>query len=284
MYGAIIGDIAGSEYEFSPTKDKNFKMFGKECEITDDSVMTTAVAEALLDLTGDEREDDIRDMFVGKMKLWGRRYPRAGYGGHFIMWLMTEDTKPYNSYGNGSAMRVSPVGWLYDDLETTRKMARLSAEVTHDHTEGIKGAEATASAIFMARKGASKEEIKEYIEKEFGYDLDRTCAEIRKDYSFDVTCQGSVPEAIIAFLEGKSYEDVIREAVSLGGDADTQAAIAGSIAEAYYEIPDDLIEKAGKFIPDDVQKIIDWFYKRLKMNDTLARTHGYAIEDFEKLN
>ncbi|MBR6443992.1 MAG: ADP-ribosylglycohydrolase family protein [Firmicutes bacterium] len=263
MYGAIIGDIAGSEYEFSPTKDKNFKMFGKECEFTDDSVMTTAVAEALLDLTGDEKEDDIKDMFVGKMKRWGRRYPRAGYGGRFIMWLMTEDTKPYNSYGNGSAMRVSPVGWLYDDLETTRKMARLSAEVTHDHPEGIKGAESTAAAIFMARNGASKVEIKEYIEKEFGYDLDRTCNEIRPGYYFDVTCQGSVPEAFIAFLEGESYEDVIREAVSLGGDADTQAAIAGSIAEAFYGIPENLKAEADKRMTDDMKKVVKDFYARI---------------------
>lgn len=263
MYGAIIGDIVGSAYEFCATKDKDFTLFADGCEPTDDSVMTAAVAETLLDLKGSEKDQEIMERFARNMKKWGRNYPDAGYGGKFVFWLMMETTAPYNSYGNGSAMRVSPCGWLYDDLETTRKMARLSSAVTHDHPEGIKGAESTAAAIFMARTGSTKAEIKKYIEEEFGYDLDRTCAEIRPDYSFDVTCQGSVPEAIIAFLDGKDYEDVIREAVSLGGDADTQGAIAGSIAEAFYGVPDSLKEEAGEYIPDDMKALIDRFYARI---------------------
>ena len=260
MYGAIIGDIAGSKYEFDPVKEKDFILFPDGSGPTDDSFMTAAVAETLLELKGEESDDDIKKLFVDKMKKWGRRHPFAGYGGRFSAWLMTPDRQPYNSFGNGSAMRVSPAGWLYDDLETTRKMAKLSSVVTHDHPEGIKGAESVAAAIFMARAGASKEEIRKYIEDEFEYDLDRTCADIRPGYSFDVTCQGSVPEAIIAFLEGKDYEDVIREAVSLGGDADTQAAIAGSIAEAFYGIPEELKAEADKRMPDDMKEVVERFY------------------------
>ena len=263
MYGAIIGDIAGSSYEFDPVKKKDFVLFRDKSEPTDDSFMTAAVAETLLGLTGNESDTRIKKLFVDKMKKWGRRHPFAGYGGRFSLWLMGPDRSPYNSFGNGSAMRVSPAGWLYDDLETTRKMARLSSEVTHDHPEGIKGAESVAAAIFMARKGATKEEIKKYIETEFEYDLDRTCADIRPDYDFDVTCQGSVPESFIAFLEGKDYEDVIREAISLGGDADTQAAIAGSIAEAFYGIPEELKAEADRRMPDDMKEIVEKFYKRI---------------------
>ena len=195
------------------------------------------------------------------MQDWGRRYPNAGYGGRFIYWIFSPDPQPYNSYGNGSAMRVSPIGWWWDDLETTRQMARFSAEVTHNHPEGIKGAEATAVAIFMARTGASKDEIKEYIQREFAYDLDRTCEEIRKDYTFDVSCQGSVPEAIIAFLEGKDYEDTVRNAVSLGGDADTQGAIAGSIAEAFFGIPRELLAECRQRLPEEIKKVVDRFYQ-----------------------
>ena len=262
MYGAIIGDIVGSIYEFTGNKKKNIPLFSPYCEPTDDSVMTVAVAEVLLNLTGVESEDAIKWKFVEAMKSWGKRYPNAGYGGRFNAWLHSPLSGPYNSFGNGSAMRVSPCGWLYDDMETTRKMARLSAEVTHNHPEGIKGAESVAAAIFMARKGSTKEEIKEYIEREFGYDLGRTCAGIRPEYAFDVTCQGSVPESIIAFLDGKNYEDVVREAVSLGGDTDTQGAIAGSIAEAFYGIPDEIIEKGKEFIPADMQEVISRFYSK----------------------
>lgn len=259
MYGAIIGDIVGSVYEFSPKKTKDFPLFSAKCEVTDDTIMTVAVAEVLLGLDGNEREEEIKSRFVQAMKTWGHKYPWGGYGGRFNAWLQSDSSEPYNSLGNGSAMRVSPCGWLYNDMETTRKMARLSAEVTHNHPEGIKGAEAIAAAIFMARKGASKEEIKEFVETEFGYDLGKTCDQIRPDCVFDETCPVSVPEAIIAFLDSTDYEDVIRNAVSLGADADTQAAIAGSIAEAFYGIPDELIEQAKAFIPEDIQKVVELF-------------------------
>ena len=260
MYGAVIGDIAGSIYEFTSNKKKDFPLFSPYCEPTDDSVMTIAVAEVLLDLNGDEEEEAIKARFIKSMKEWGHLYPHAGYGGRFIGWLSSPVSEPYNSFGNGSAMRVSPCGWLYDDMDETRRMARLSAEVTHNHPEGIKGAESTAAAIFMARNGSTKEEIKAYIEDEFGYDLDRTCDDIRPEYVFDVTCQGSVPESIIAFLDGNDYEDVIRNAISLGGDTDTQAAIAGSIAEAFFGIPEEIIEQGKKFIPADMQEVIDRFF------------------------
>ena len=237
MYGAILGDMIGAPYEFDRSpKVKDFPLFGEESHFTDDSVMTIAVAEALLDCK-DGTDDEIKAVLVKSMQKWGKRYPDAGYGCMFYQWLREKEPKPYGSYGNGSAMRVSSVGWLYDTLERTREVARLTAEVTHNHPEGIKGAEAVASAIFMARTGCAKDEIKEYIITEFGYDLSRTCDEIRPDYHHVETCQQTVPEAITAFLEGEDFEDVIRTAVSLGGDCDTLTCIAGSIAEAFYGIP-----------------------------------------------
>ena len=260
MLGAIIGDIVGSIYEFDNIKTKDFELFDKECFFTDDTVITVAVAEALMKSNISENEHIIRERLVASMKKWGRKYPDAGYGGHFLYWLLEGDTKPYNSYGNGSAMRVSAAGWLYDDMFTTRYMARLTSAVTHNHSEGIKGAEATASAIFMARKGASKQKIREYIQDEFNYDLSFTCDEIRPVYSFNETCMDTVPQAIVAFLDGKSFEDVIRTGVSIGGDTDTLCAIAGSIAEAYYGIPKDIEETARGFLTEDVLKIVDDFY------------------------
>ena len=240
MFGAILGDIIGSPYEFDMgDKTKNFPLFSKHSHFTDDSVMTIAVADALMESMG-QSNDEIKDTLTYSMQRWGRKYPNAGYGGMFYYWLKEKDPKPYNSFGNGSAMRVSSVGWLYDTLEETRHMARLTAEVSHNHPEGIKGAEATASAIFLARTGKSKDEIHDYIVKEFGYDLSRTCDEIRPTYHHVETCQQTVPEAITAFLDGLDFEDVIRTAVSLGGDCDTLTCIAGGIAEAYYGIPDEL--------------------------------------------
>ena len=260
MYGAIIGDIVGSVYEGYSGKEKNFPLFCPRSRITDDSVMTVAIADALMRLRGREADSEIKEKFVESLQFWGRKYIHAGYGGRFKGWLRSDNPEPYNSYGNGSAMRVSPCGWLFGDMWTTRYMAKLSAEVTHNHPEGIKGAESTAAAIYLARTGASKEEIKAYITRELGYDLNRTCDEIRPGYSFDVSCQGSVPEAIIAFMDGDSYEGVIREAVSLGGDTDTQGAIAGSIAEAFYGVPKELIAEAEEYIPEDIQGVIDRFY------------------------
>ena len=238
MYGAILGDIIGSPFEFDRgDKTKEFDLFTKGCDFTDDSVMTIAVGEALLAVGPQATVKEIEEAVVTNMQDWGKRYPYAGYGGRFRYWLRERNPKPYGSYGNGSAMRVSAAGGLYDSLERTREVARATANVTHNHPEGIKGAEATASAIYMARNGSSKEEIKEYIEKEFHYNLDRTLDEIRPGYHMDETCQRTVPEAIIAFLESKDFEDAVRNAVSLGGDTDTLGAITGSIADAFYGIP-----------------------------------------------
>lgn len=240
MLGAICGDMVGAPYEFdlSPKKKDFGPLFTDDTWYTDDSVMTTAVAEALMAVGKEENESIIKTVLIVSLKKWGAMEPDAGYGGRFIQWLFSEDAHPYNSWGNGSAMRVSPAGWLYDTIEKTRKMARYTAEITHNHPNGVKGAESVAAAIFMARKGKSKEEIKEYIVKEFGYDLSRTCDEIRPKYRHDESCEGTVPEAFAAFLEGTDFEDVIRLAVSLGGDCDTLTCIAGSMAEAFYGIPD----------------------------------------------
>ena len=269
MYGAILGDIIGSPFEFEKGKqDRDFMLFRGSSRFTDDTTMTIAVADALMkaeDLGQLDDEAKVKDLLIDSMKAWGRRYIHAGYGGRFRNWLLTATREPYHSFGNGSAMRVSPAGWMADDMETVRKLARWSAEVTHDHPEGIKGAESTAAAILMARKGCSKEEIKEYISSEFGYDLKRTCDDIRPGYSFDVSCQGSVPESIICFLEGTSYEDTVRNAVSLGGDTDTMGCIAGSIAEAYYGLPGELKEEGRKRLPDDMRKVADSFTKRKVM-------------------
>ena len=237
MYGAILGDIIGSPFEFDRgDKTKNFDLFSEGCGFTDDSVMTIAVGEALLAVRPKAAVKEIEEAVASNMQDWGKRYPHAGYGGSFRHWLKENNPKPYGSYGNGSAMRVSAAGWLYDSIERTREVARATANVTHNHPEGIKGAEATASAIYMARNGSSKEEIKEYIEREFHYDLSRTLDNIRPYYHHVESCQETVPEAIIAFLESKDFEDAVRNAVSLGGDTDTLGAITGSIAEAFYGI------------------------------------------------
>ncbi len=266
MYGAILGDMIGAPYEFDRGhKSKEFPLFAKGTQFTDDSVMTIAVAEALMESEGGS-DEEIKAALIGSMQKWGERYPYAGYGGMFSGWLTEEDPQPYNSCGNGSAMRVSSAGWLYDDLEETRRIARLSAEVTHNHPEGIKGAESVASAIFMARIGKSKDEIKDYIVKEFGYDLSRTCDEIRPSYYHVETCQKTVPEAITAFMEGDDFEDVIRTAVSLGGDCDTLTCIAGGIAEAMYGIPDDMKAECRKRLPDDMIKILDRFEETINVN------------------
>ena len=204
-------------------------------------------------------DDEIKAALVASMQKWGRLYPDAGYGGMFYQWLHAKHPEPYGSFGNGSAMRVSSAGWLFDTLEETRHMARLTAEVTHNHPEGIKGAEAVACAVFMARTGSGKEEIREYIIREFGYDLSRTCDEIRPKYRHVETCQETVPEAMTAFLEGMDFEDVIRTAVSLGGDCDTLTCIAGGMAEAFYGVPDSLAKECRKRLPDDMLAVLDRF-------------------------
>ena len=237
MLGAIFGDIVGSVYEFGGTKRYDFELLSRESRPTDDSCMTLAVAKALLDAY-DPSDEAVLLALVKNMQAVGRRYPNAGYGGMFYNWIFANHPTAYNSYGNGSAMRVSSVGWLYPTLEETLHAAELTAEVTHNHPEGIKGAQAIAAAIFLARNGSDKEEIRKYITDRFFYDLNRTVNEIRPEYRFYVDCMRSVPEAIIAFLDGTDYEDVIRKAVSLGGDGDTLACMAGGIAEAYYGFPE----------------------------------------------
>ena len=279
MYGAILGDIIGSPFEFDRgDKTKDFKLFSRRSHFTDDSVMTLAVCEALLKVGQDVTVKEIEDAVISSMQSWGRRYPHAGYGGYFRRWLTARHPEPYNSYGNGSAMRVSAAGWLYDSLEKTRTVAKATANVTHNHPEGIKGAEASASAIFMARNGSSKEEIKKYIENEFHYDLNRTLNEIRPGYHMDETCQKTVPEAIIAFLEAKDFEDAIRNAVSLGGDTDTLGAITGSIAEAYYGIPEWLITECRKRINKDMRIVLDDFNDVLSNQDDFPNSNK-MIED-----
>lgn len=279
MYGAILGDIIGSPFEFDRgDKTKDFKLFSRRSHFTDDSVMTLAVCEALLKVGQDATVKEIEDAVISSMQSWGRRYPHAGYGGYFRRWLTACHPEPYNSFGNGSAMRVSAVGWLYDSLENTRTVAKATANVTHNHPEGIKGAEATASAIFMARNGSSKEEIKKYIENEFHYDLNRTLDEIRPSYHMDETCQKTVPEAILAFLEAKDFEDAIRNAVSLGGDTDTLGAITGSIAEAYYGIPEWLMTECRKRINRDMRVVLDDFNDALSNQDDFPDSNK-MIED-----
>ena len=257
MYGAILGDVVGSPYEFRNIKTKEFPLFSRSSRFTDDTAMTVAVAEALLDAQGKGREER-REAVTRSLQKWGRRYPDAGYGGRFFGWLYADDPRPYNSWGNGSAMRVSSAGWLFDTLEETREAAADTACVTHNHPEGIKGAECTAAVIWLARHGSTKAEIREYVEKEF-YPLDTTCDGIRPWYRFDVSCQGTLPPAVTAFLEGNDFEDVVRTAVSLGGDSDTLACIAGAMAEAFYGVPDRLITECRARLPEDMLQVVDRF-------------------------
>lgn len=264
MYGAILGDIIGSPYEFDQgNKSKDFPLFSPDSTYTDDSVMTLAVADAFMSIAPNAEDSDIHRQLVQSMQCFGHAFPYAGYGGMFCRWLKDTNPRPYGSYGNGSAMRVSSAAWLFDDLETVRHMARLSAEVTHNHPEGIKGAEATASAIFLARSGSTKAEIKAYIQQQFHYDLSRTCDEIRPAYRHVESCQETVPEAITAFLEGDSFEDVIRTAVSLGGDCDTLTCIAGSIAEGFYGVPEELKQQCRERLPEDLREVLRRFEETL---------------------
>ena len=233
MLGAIVGDIVGSIYEFDNHRSKDFPLFQDRCDFTDDTILTIATADALM---GDWD-------FASKYRRYGVRYP-SSYGGFFRRWIHDESEGPYNSFGNGSAMRVSPVAWFEDKEHRVMELAKRSAEVTHNHPEGIKGAQATAMAILWARQGLSQSEIVREVEKAFGYDISTPIDEVREYYEFDVTCQGSVPEAIRCFLEADGFEDAIRNAISIGGDSDTIAAITGSIAEAKWGVPDDIADTA----------------------------------------
>jgi ADP-ribosylglycohydrolase len=283
MMGAIIGDIVGSVYEWHNIKTKDFPLFRDDCFFTDDTVMTIAVAEGLMN--GGERDD-----FIDAMKKYGRMYPDAGYGRRFHWWLFSDGREPYNSFGNGSAMRVSPCAWGMDCgfcdrtglwPEHGRERARISAAVTHDHPEGIKGAMAVTDAIFMCRyyfggycgdygepidndPAECKRRVKKHIEETYGYDLSRTLDEIRPTYRFNETCQETVPQAIIAFLESRDFEDAIRNAISLGGDSDTLAAITGSIAEAAYGIPQEIFDKAWTYLDEPLRDVCRRWHKWVK--------------------
>ncbi len=253
MIGAVAGDIIGSVYEAHPVKTTDFPLFSARSCFTDDTVMTVATADCIIN----NRE------YAGVYREYGRRYPHAGYGSGFRRWLFSEASGPYNSYGNGSAMRVSPVGFAFPSMEEVMAEAKKSAEVTHNHPEGIKGAQAAAAAVYLARQGKSRGDIKEFIERTFSYDLDRRLDSIRKTYRFDPSCQGTVPEAIIAFLESGSFEEAVRNAVSLGGDSDTLACITGAVAEAFYrKIPPEITEEARKRLTPDLLDVVDRFAAR----------------------
>ena len=264
MLGAILGDMVGSPFEFDHNnyKHKDFPLLSERSHFTDDTVMTLAVARGLMAGQGNAQ----KTFAEVQHEMWrlGKAYPNAGYGGMFRQWLCAEHPQPYGSFGNGSAMRVAAAGWLFDTLDKTLEMAKVTAEVTHNHPEGIKGAQATAAAIFLARTGHSKPEIRQYVEQTFGYDLSRTCDEIRPGYRHVETCQQTVPEAIIAFLESTSFEDALRNAVSLGGDSDTLACITGGIAEAFYGMPQELRAETLKRLPEDLRAAYELFRQNLE--------------------
>jgi len=252
MIGAIVGDIAGSRFEAAPIKIKDFEMFDERCRYTDDSVLACAVADALTSVQNLADEDEVKKAVVEKLCDYGTRHYAAGYGGMFVQWLSSNEHAPYGSYGNGSAMRVPAAGWTARGLEEAITLAKWTAEVTHNHPEGIKGAQAVAAVIYLARTGANKEDIAAYVRSAF-YSFDDTCSEFGPGYTFDATCQGTVPQAIRAFLEGDDFEDVVRTAVSLGGDSDTLTCIAASMAEAYFAVPSDIEKKAQSFLTEDLK-------------------------------
>ena len=254
MLGAIVGDIIGSAYEFKNTKRKEFHLFTPKSKFTDDTVMTLAVARWLCD-----DKEHCKETLVQRMQELGRRYPTAGYAGSFMRWLYNPEPQPYNSYGNGSAMRVSPVAFYAHSLQEALGLAKISAEVTHNHSEGIKGAQAIASSIYLARHGATKREIKSYVEENFHYDLSQQLDDIRPTYSYDMSCQHTVPQALLAFLEGANFEDVIRSAVSIGGDSDTIAAMAGGIAQAFYVIPKKLSSYCYALLTPELRGVLNDF-------------------------
>lgn len=258
MFGAIVGDVVGSHYEHFPTKSVDFELFREHRGATDDSVLSVAVADWLLN--GGLLRDYLHSYVA--------RYPNAGYGGTFINWARCQETEPYNSWGNGSAMRVSPVAYTKDTLEDVLQLAEHSASVTHNHPDCIAGAKATAGAIFLAGEGHTKTQIRNFVESNFEYDLSRNLDEIRAGYSFDVSCAGSVPESIIAFLESTSFESAIRLAISLGGDADTMACIAGSIAEPFYGgVPESLRDATRSYLDEPMLAVIDDFSERFVANE-----------------
>jgi ADP-ribosylglycohydrolase len=266
IIGAIAGDVIGSAYEFNPTRDHDFELFTPKSSFTDDTVLTMANALWLID-----DEQHTHERLVEIMLDLCRRYPNRGYGGRFANWICDKDPQPYNSYGNGSAMRVSPVGYYAQSLEEALALAKVSAEVTHNHPEGIKGAQATAAAIFLARRGKSKQEIRDYVAQTFDYDLSRTLDEIRPTFTFDETCQRTVPEAITCFMEGKDYEDVVRLSVALAGDSDTIAAIAGSISSAVDEVPNGITQQVIALLSEEFCTTL------LRFNELVAKREQEAL-------
>ena len=275
LIGAIIGDIVGSRFEFNNHRSKEFELFTDECNVTDDSIMTLAVAKAIMEtgknlklLSNDSKNNYyyyklLKSMTIRYMQEIGRKYPRCGYGGMFVRWIFSDNPMPYYSFGNGAAMRISPVGFIAPTEDEARKLSETITAVTHNHKEGMKGAEATVISIYMAKNGASKEEIRQKINKSY-YKLNFTIDEIRDTYEFNETCKETVPQAIVAFLESKSFEDAIRIAISVGGDSDTLAAITGSIAEAYYGVPEDIKEKALTYLDEELRSIYDEWCEFIK--------------------
>ena len=262
LYGAIIGDIVGSVYEWHNIKTKDFPLFSPHCYITDDSCMTIAVAMAIQNWK--ENGGDLSKLTAQSMRDIGNRFPNMGYGGIFRKWLGDATQGPYNSWGNGAAMRISAAGWFGKDITEVKRLSYMVTSVTHDHIEGIKGAEATAVAIWMARNGRSKDDIAEYIKNNYYTNCD--CVEdLQTDYEWDSSCQGTVPPALQCFFESESFEDSIRNAISIGGDSDTIGAITGSVAEAYYGIPNEIIEQAKTYIPEDLLQMVMELEKHSKV-------------------
>ena len=254
MLGAIAGDVIGSRFEHDGIKNKEFELFNGQSAFTDDTVHTVALADSILNNVP----------YHEKLREYYHYYPDVGYGGRFLSWAQSSNAVPYGSYGNGSAMRVSPVGWLYDTLDDVRSEALKSAVVTHNHPEGVRGAQAVATAVFLARYNFSKIKIRDSIENIFNYDLSASIHEIRPGYKYDVSCQGSVPQAIMAFLESADYEDAVRNAVSLGGDSDTQACIAGGIAEAYFgSVPDHIATQTLTYLDERLSSVLKLFYDKI---------------------
>lgn len=277
MYGAALGDMIGAPYEFDRSeKTKDFPLFTAESTYTDDTVMTVAVAEALMDSEG-ESDKEIQKCIAETMLRWGRKYPKSGYSAQYLRWLF-KDHKPIDVDTVDAAISISCIGWLYDTIDETRKMARLSAMTTHVNPDSIRGADAVASVVYMARTGSTKEEIKDYVQRIFGYDLSRSCAEIRKTYEHQESCKETVPQAITAFLESKNFEDALRTVISLGGNTDSSGAMTGAMASAYYIIPVDLIAECRHRLPEDMLEVVDRFETLLAQKRRKSAGHGRAFQ------
>jgi len=282
VIGAIFGDIVGSVYEFDNIRTKEFKLFTDTCEFTDDTVMTVAVADALMQFEKITDPEAFKKTLIKTMHQYGKKYPQADYGGHFGLWLMNGETEPYGSYGNGSAMRVSPVAWYANSLDEALALAKASAEITHNHPEGIKGAVVTAGATYLARKGATMAEIKEFVSGY--YNMNFTLDEIRPTYYFNETCQNTVPQAMQAFFESNSFEDAIRNGISIGGDSDTLCAICGAVAEAYYGMTGKEKEKALSYLDASMREVVCMFGKKYSLLRTYQVTKSIARQTRKSLD